>query len=98
MAPQLFLAGKLTSTLSRLLLLGMYWDQGTGFTKAKGSMSVMQGELQKGISSVDEILRMLGTNTRTVGLSEYTTTISQIANQAKEMALVAEVFRDGERT
>lgn len=44
----------------------MYWDQGTGFTKAKSSMNVVQGELQKGISSVDDILRMLGTNTRTI--------------------------------
>ena len=40
---------------------------------------------------------MLGTNTRTSGLDAYTDSVRRLAQQSKEMALIFEAFRDGER-
>ena len=44
MAVPLYLSGKLTSSLSRLMLLGWYWDQGTGKAKIVASVESIMGK------------------------------------------------------
>lgn len=101
MAVPLYLSGKLTSSLSRIALLGSYWDQGTGKAKIFASVDSMMGDFVKAANQVDGpggILDMLGNNETTQSLKDYTKDMRNIAEEMKMRALVTETFRSMQKT
>ena len=97
MAPQLYLAGKITSSLAKVSLLGMYWDQGTGFTKAKGVMQNVLGDLSKWAWEMDELVTMLGDKPLTEEFRAYRAATEKIVADAQIRATVAEAFLEAKK-
>lgn len=60
MTGPLWLAGKLSSSLAKISLLGMYWDQGTGFEKMKAMIYNVKGEFSQAANRMEYIMKMLG--------------------------------------
>jgi hypothetical protein len=95
MAPQLYLAGKLSSSLARLGLLGMYWDQGIGFTKLQAMTASSFGDIEKAIGKVDEITKMIGESDLTDEFRRYRQGVELIKNEAQLRTTIAHTFREG---
>lgn len=60
MTGPLWLAGKLSSSLAKISLLGMYWDQGTGIEKTKAIVNNISGDFTKAANRMEYIMKMLG--------------------------------------
>ena len=90
MTGPLWLAGKLSSTLAKFSLLGMYWDQGTGFTKAKSMMDSARGDMVKSAGRMSEIMTMLGDQTGE--FQRYAQTLQSMADEMMIKTQIAETY------
>ncbi len=86
MTGPLWLAGKLSSSLAKISLLGMYWDQGTGFEKMKAMIQNVKGDFSQAANRMEYIMKMLGDQS-----GEFKEYSQMLQNMTDEMIVKTQV-------
>lgn len=90
MTGPLWLAGKLSSSLAKISLLGMYWDQGTGIEKTKAIINNISGDFTKAANRMEYIMKMLGDQSGE--FKEYSKMLQEMTDEVIVKTEVAQTY------